>query len=123
MLELLLDEHISRKVALGLRKREANLLVYPLAEWRDGYFLGRDDATCLQEAARHNLTLVTFDRRTIPPLLKTWAEEGRTHGGIIFIDEKSIPPSDIGRLVRSLLSLWNHTRGWDWTDRVGFLQR
>jgi len=28
------------------------------------------------------LTLVTYNRRTFPPLLKTWAEEGRTHGGL-----------------------------------------
>ena len=38
------------------------------------------------------LTLVTYDRRTIPPLLKTWAEEERTHGGVVFVDEKRFRP-------------------------------
>lgn len=33
------------------------------------------------------------------PLLKTWAEEDRAHGGVIFVDEKTFSPSDIGGLV------------------------
>jgi hypothetical protein len=43
--------------------------------------------------------LLPNDRRTIPPLLKTWAEEERTHGGVVFVDEKTISPADIGGLV------------------------
>jgi hypothetical protein len=69
------------------------------------------------------LTLVTYDRRTIPPLLKTWAEEGRKPGGVIFVDEKTISPADIGGLVRALIQLFKETGRWDWTDRVCFLRR
>lgn len=123
MLKLLLDEHISRKVASGPRKRHHDLIVYALAEWQSGELLGHNDASCLREAASHGFTFVTYDRRTIPPLLKAWSEEGRSHTGIIFVDERSIPPSEIGVLVRSLLVLWNQTRDWSWTDRVCFLQR
>ena len=43
--------------------------------------------------------------RTIPPLLKAWAEEGRPHGGVIFVDEKTISPADIGGLVWALARL------------------
>ena len=39
--------------------------------------------------------------RTIPPLLKVWVEAGRDHGGIIFIDDKTISPADIGGQVRA----------------------
>jgi len=67
--------------------------------------------------------LVTYDRRTIPPLLKTWAEEGRHHGGVIFVDEKTISPADIGGLTRALVELRRIARRWDWTDRVCFLRR
>lgn len=123
MLRLLLDEHISRKVASGLRKVHGNLIVHALAEWKGGELLGLNDASCLREADTHGFTFVTYDRRTIPPLLKAWAEEGRSHAGVIFVDEKSIPPSEIGMLVRSLLVLWDQTREWNWTDRVCFLQR
>ncbi len=59
------------------------------------------DSACLRQAARQGLTFVTYDRRTIPPLLKIWAEEERKHGGVIFVDEKTILPSDTGGLVRA----------------------
>ena len=94
-----------------------------MAEWENGNFLGQEDSACLLKAATARLTLVTYDRRTIPPLLKTWAEEGRKHGGVIFVDEKTISPADIGGLVRVLIQLLKETGRWDWTDRVYFLRR
>jgi len=123
MLKLLLDEHISPDVANGLRRRNRAIDIRYVAEWESGRFLGQDDRACLREAAFQGLTLVTYDRRTIPPLLKTWAEEERTHGGVIFVDEKTISPADIGGLVRALTSLARETRSWDWTNRVYFLRR
>jgi hypothetical protein len=42
------------------------------------------------------------DRRTIPLLLKIWAEAGREHGGVIIIDDKTISPSNISGQVRAL---------------------
>lgn len=122
MLRLLLDEHISPRVATGLRRRNRGLMVHSLVEWQEGDFLGQDDSACLQAAFSHRLTLVTYDRRTIPPLLKTWAEEGRHHGGIVFVDDKTVSPSNIGALVRALSSLAGETRLWDWTDRVCYLR-
>src|SRR5271165_266706 len=123
MLKLLLDEHISPDVADGLKRRHRSLVVHWMAEWENGDFLGQDDSSCLLEAAAQRLTLVTHDRRTIPPLLKTWAEEGRQHGGVIFVDEKTISPAEIGGLVLALSSLAKETGKWDWTDRVIFLRR
>lgn len=123
MLKLLLDEHISPDVADGLRRRHPSLVVHWMAQWEDGTFLGQEDSACLLEAATARLTLVTYDHRTIPPLLKKWAEEGRKHGGVIFVDEKTISPSDIGGLVRALIHLFKETGRWDWTDRVYFLRR
>ncbi len=122
MLRLLLDEHISPVVAGGLQRKHRAISVVCMAEWEDGEFLGRPDSECLREAAEQGLVLVTYDRRTIPPLLKAWAEEGRRHGGVIFVDEKTVPPSDVGVLIRTLGKLWRETAKWDWTDRVCFLQ-
>jgi len=76
MLKLLLDEHISPTVADGLRRRNRLLIVSCMAEWEEGEFLGQQDSACLQQAAAQGLTLVTYDRTTIPPLLK--AESKRT---------------------------------------------
>lgn len=123
MLKLLLDEHISSAVASGLLRRRRSLLVVCMVQWGDGQFLGQPDAKCLEAAAAQGLTLVTCDRRTIPPLLKDWAEAGQSHGGVIFLDEKTIPPSNIGGLVRELGYLCQKSARWDWTDRVCFLRR
>jgi len=123
MLKLLLDEHISPNVALGLRRRHRSLTVHFMVEWENGRFLGQDDTACLEHAAEQKITLVTYDRRTVPPLLKAWAEAGREHGGISFIDEKTISPADIGGQVRALSSLVRKAGSWDWTDRICFLQR
>jgi hypothetical protein len=93
-----------------------------MVQWESGNFLGKEDSVCLLEAARQRLTLVTYDRRTIPPLLKLWAEEERAHGGVIFVDEKTISPADIGRLVRALLSLAAEAGEMDWSNQVYFLR-
>jgi hypothetical protein len=103
----------------------APLAVHSMAQWENGAFVSKGDSACLMEAAEQALTLVTYDRRTIPPLLKIWAEEGRRHGGVVFIDidEKTISPADIGGLIRALIRLFKKTGRWDWTDRVYFLRR
>jgi hypothetical protein len=123
MLKVLLDEHVSPSVAEGLRRRHRSLVAICMTEWEGGEFLGQTDSACLQEAATQGLTLVTYDRRTIPPLLKAWAEEERGHGGVIFVDEKTISPSDTGGLIRALSKLSRKTAKWDWTNRVCFLRR
>lgn len=62
------------------------------------------------------------DQRTIPPLLKRWAEEAHSHAGVIFVDEKTISPADIGGLVKALGVLVKQAGPWDWTDRILFLR-
>ena len=123
MLKLLLDEHISPKTAIGLRRRNRALTVNTMQEWEGGNFLGQDDVACLQEAAQQRWTLVTYDRRTIPPLLKAWAEQEIQHAGVIFVDEKTISPADTCSLVRALAALARETHTWDWSNRILFLHR
>jgi len=123
MLKLLLDEHISPRVADGLRRLLPSLSVSAMAQWEEGSMMGQQDAACLEQAAAQGLTFVTYDRRTIPPVLKMWAETGRKHGGVVFVDEKTISPADIGGLVRALAELAAATSEWEWVDRISFLRR
>ena len=123
MLKLLLDEHISPDVAVGLRRRNKNIYVLGLAEWEDGQYLGTPDEILLREALAQKLTLVTYDLRTIPPLIKAWSEAGRDHGGIIFVDGKTIRTSDFGGLIDALAKLFQESGKADWTNRVCFLRR
>jgi hypothetical protein len=114
---------VSPDVADGLRRRSKGLAVHALSQWEKGRLLGQSDETILEAAALVRLTLVTYDLRTIPRLLKVWAESERHYAGVILVDEKTIPPSDIGGLIRALGKLVRETADWDWTDQVVFLRR
>jgi hypothetical protein len=123
MLKFLLDEQISSRVAEGLRQRNERVVVHCLTEWQDGRFLGLGDDVLLRHASAECLTLVTYDRKTIPPLLKAWAEEGSNHAGVVFVDDKTIPSSDFGGLIRALLKLWDEAARWNWTNRIVVMRR
>lgn len=123
MLRLLLEEHISPAVAAGLRRRIASFTAIALRDWENGSHLGQDDEGLLRDAAAQRLTLVTYDRRTIPVLLKAWIEQGTGHGGVIFVDERTIQPSNVGAQVRALATLARRTGQEEWKDRVVFLTR
>jgi hypothetical protein len=122
--KLLLDEHISPAVTRGLRAAAGALAeVAALREWQDGAWLEAPDALLLQAAAADGWTLVTYDLRTIPPLLKDWGEQGIAHGGVILVDERSIAPSDFGGLIRALERLAAALAAADRQNRVVFLTR
>jgi len=123
MPEFLLDEQISPEVARGLGRKNKSIVVHCMVEWQNGGFMGLSDELILEEAASQNLTLVTYDRRTSPPLLKRWAEEGRSHGGVIFVDNRTIPSSNFGDLIRALGKVWTAEGRSEWTNSILFLQR
>src|SRR5687768_5097089 len=105
-LSLLLDEHISPTVAVQIQAKRPEVSIQSIYHWRDGIFGGADDDPLLAAATSEGLTLVTYDQRTIPSLLTEMALLGQRHGGVLFVDNATIPPSDIGGLVRALLGLW-----------------
>jgi len=118
---ILLDEHLSPKIAEGLKRLDLSVSIHSMNEWKEGRFLGRSDADCLEEAARYGLTFVTYDCRTIPTLVRAWREQGRSHAGILYVDQKTISSDDIGSLVRALAWVIREIGDADWTDREEFL--
>ncbi len=122
MLSLLLDEQISPQVGAALSALQAGVPVVSLYDWRAGALTGMDDGLVLQGAAEDGLTLVTYDLKTIPPLLVEWGVVGRSHSGVIFVDDRSIAPADFGGLARALLFCWETQGAWDWADRIVYLR-
>ncbi|MGD1952358.1 MAG: DUF5615 family PIN-like protein [Leptolyngbyaceae cyanobacterium] len=120
MLSFLLDEHISPKVAEQLHLKCPDMTVYVLQTWEQGRYLQIADNLLLNLASQYSLTLVTYDLKTIPMLLAELAEQG--HRGVIFVDQKTIPPNNFGLLIKSLIYLWEAEKEKIWKNRVVFLE-
>jgi uncharacterized protein DUF5615 len=123
VLRLLLDEHLSPTVAEQIVALRPEIAVISLRNWESGVYLEAPDEVILAAAREEALTLVTYDQRTIPPLLKGWGEQGISHAGVVIVDERTIASHDFGGLIRALCQLWDAQGQWDWTDRVVYLTR
>jgi len=104
-----------------MRDQHPNIPIDSLHTWEDRRYLRTSDATILAEAYRQSLTLVTYDTRTIVPLLKTWGESGTPHGGVIFVKPAAIAQDNIGGLMRALVQLWEQYGADDWTNVTTYL--
>jgi hypothetical protein len=121
MLHILTDEQIDPDVAAAAKKRCRGIQITTLFDWLDGHFIGASDEEILKEAARQSMSLLTFDLKTIPPLLRAWGERGVDHGGVIFVDNKSFAQNDISGISKALVELWELQAKHDWKNRCFFL--
>jgi hypothetical protein len=117
----LLDENTAPRVAEHARAGHPDDGILSLHQWHDGAFLHADDEAILDAAYRESMTLVTFDVSSIPSILKERGEQGRSRGGLVFVDERSIGQDDYGGLVRALMALGDRMGNMDFTDVVLFL--
>jgi len=108
-------------VAAALRERGVDAMA--LAEWHGGQYLGADDAALVRAAAREGRALVTYDLRTMVPLLQAMAESGEAHAGVVLVSARSIPPHRIGDLVGALWRLATETEAEALRGQVIFLTR
>lgn len=118
-MRLLLDAYIAVAVEAGLR--EVGIDAVAVNEWMGGEYRTASDEEVLRVAFQDERVLVTFDLRTVPPLLKRWAETGVSHAGVILIDQKTIRPGNVGGLIRPL-QLISARDDIPWRDRVIFLR-
>ena len=123
VLRLLLDEHVSPAVALEVRRHRPGLTAVALQDYEQGAYRGVPDADVLMAALAQGFTLLSYDQRTIPPLLKSWGEAGISHGGVIFVDRRTLEPADVGGLVRAICQVYDAFHQDDWTDRVLYLSK
>jgi predicted nuclease of predicted toxin-antitoxin system len=117
---LIFDAHIPLAVAEGLTRAGAEAITMPAS--REGRLRTAKELDIRAEAKTDGRMLVTFDLRTIPRLIRVWAAEGRSHAGVILVDDKTIRPNDIGGLIRALLDVVNRYGNDAWTNRVIYLQ-
>lgn len=122
MLSLLLDENLSPEIARQMGLKRPDILVQSLHHWQAGRFKAQPDESILVAAALEVRTLVTYDQKTILPVLVRWGQTGLDHAGVIFVDNHTIAPNDFGALVRSLIALWDACHEDVWTNRVDFLR-
>jgi hypothetical protein len=121
MLSLLTEERISFVVAEQVRQRRPEIRIESVRGWQGGAFEGVPDEVLRLAAREAGLTLITYDQKTIPPLLLAWGTLGQDHAGVLFTDNFTIAQSDIGGLVRALIARWDETKDWDWTNRIDYL--
>jgi hypothetical protein len=121
MLALLTDEHISHVVAEQVRLKRADIHIETLLRWRSGTLRNTADDVVLATAREEGLTLVTYDQKTIPPLLSELAGSGRHHSGVIFVDRNTLSSENIGGVTQALIAFYDQYQALDWTDLAMFL--
>ena len=119
-LSLLLDENISPVVAEQIRQKRPDILIQAVHQWRDGEYLSVPDEILLEAANDAGLTLVTYDTQILSELAFLF-QEATPFGGLIFVDEKTVPSNDFGKLVRALISLWDMQNQMEWSGRLVYL--
>lgn len=122
MLSFLLDEQISPEVCKQINSKYPEISIFSIHHWQNGNFLGVSDEVILQAAKLEQLTLITYDQKTIPPILVEWGQANIDHAGIIFIDYRSISPNNFGGLIKAILWLWKTQKNSVWQNRIIYLQ-
>ncbi len=98
-LAFLLDEDVSYRVAEGLRQRGVDAVsVHEMGRANSRVF----DEDQLVFATSAGRALFTYNRADYQVLDAMWRMEGRTHAGILWCAERSIPRRAIGDLVRAV---------------------
>lgn len=119
---LMLDEHISPVIAKQLRTKRVKMRVVSVHEYKGGALVSASDTVLLGASTAEGLTLVTFDLRTVPTLIGKWAEAGRSHAGVLLVDQRTVRPDDFGGLVRALEAFCHKQSARDWTNHTAFLE-
>lgn len=119
---LLLDAQMSPETAVQIHKKRPEVSVVSVQTWRGGALRGQPDEQILQAATEEGWTLVTYDLSTILPVLTEWGQSGKSHAGVIFIDNLSIAQNNLGSQVGALIQQWDSSNEWNWTNVVLFLR-
>ena len=104
ILAFLTDEHITHVVAEQVHQKRPDICIESVLRWRGGSLRNKADDLLLATAQEEGLTLVTYDQKTIPPILVELAMNAGHHSGVVFVDRNAIASHNIGGLVQALNS-------------------
>jgi predicted nuclease of predicted toxin-antitoxin system len=96
----LLDEMISPRVAEQLQKSGIEIRAVCGSE-----LAGRDDRSIFRAAIAEGRMMVTYNISDFSVVYADLLKEGVTVPGLVFVDEGTIPNSDVQGLVRALTRL------------------
>ncbi|MEK7467815.1 MAG: DUF5615 family PIN-like protein [Planctomycetota bacterium] len=96
----LLDEHVSPRVASGLKRAGIDAVTAI-----DAGLAGSDDDALLAAAWALGRVVVTYNTADFAPLLAARNAAGALGPGIVFVSAKTLPPDRVGPLVKSLAGL------------------
>jgi len=120
---LLADENTSHRLVAACRRRVRDFPLVHIAAWRQGLWLGLDDASLLIACAEAGLVLVAFDRATLPWHAGQVLRAGESPAGLVLF-RRSVRSTNYGQQARLLTDLWTgEGAGWDWLSRVVYLPK
>lgn len=118
-MRLLLDAHVSGRTvgrALADGGHDARALD------SEAELEGLADPEVLELAVAEGRVLVTANIRDFEPLLREWAEEARSHAGVLLIPP-SIRNEHFGVLISGVEKAIKGTGQDGWVDRVAWLRK
>lgn len=118
-MRLALDHHLSPVIAGRLRGRDHDVVAAHERAWHE-----LSDESLLHRCAAESRSLLTNNVGDFTALAQRWAEEGRTHAGLIFTSDASLPRTHatIGTFVELLEALLTGNLGEESVvDRIHWL--
>ena len=118
-MKLALDHHYSPQVANRLRVRNHDVIAVIEAGWE-----AEDDDELLAHCTADGRTLLTNDVADFAVIARRWQTEGRSHAGLIFTSDASLPRTrnTIGRYVAAIAALMKANAGDEsFVDRIHWL--
>ena len=120
---LLADENTSHRLVLACRRLAPGFPIIHIATWREGSWLGLDDAALLLACADAKLAMAAFDRATLPWHAGQLLRGGHDHGGLILF-RRAVRSTDYGQQARLLTDFSaQEASAWDWLNRIVYLPK
>jgi hypothetical protein len=98
--KFLLDEQISPEVAKQAVKAGVDVRAVAASD-----LAGLDDRSIFRKAVEGGRVLVSYNIDDMSLLLGDFLKEGAAVAGLVFVDVRTIPPSDVPGLARALVKL------------------